>query len=226
MLLKCSKELCTFIVAFWNWKPNWTNLEKGKTKKVMLFSTRYLFLIVSQKYFWHFFVENRDMKSFRSFASWVCCGSHTSIDDENVQPPPCYQVRVFFSCSLCVFWNSISIVYHVTVCSCVKTRVNCVTRYISRRQVTWPKVEAIIRQNNTSTTSKILESQKQWNSFKAIKDIVMIIPSKNNGILRIIEAKFDGEKRRNLQHTAEFAKWPRLVNLSVLYIGRFACSVM
>ena len=28
-----------------------------------------------------------------------------------------------------------------------------------------------------STTSKILESQKQWNSFKAIKDIVMIIPS-------------------------------------------------
>ena len=44
--------------------------------------------------------------------------------------------------------------------------------------------------------------------------------------LRIIEAKFDGEKRRNLQHTAEFAKWPRLVNLSVLNIGRFACSVM
>ena len=28
--------------------------------------------------------------------------------------------------------------------------------------------------------------------------------------MRIIEAKFDGEKRRNLQHTAEFAKWPQV----------------
>ena len=53
-----------------------------------------------------------------------------------------------------------------------------------------------------------------------------MILSKNNGILRIIKAKFDGEKRSNLQHTAEFAKWPRLVNLSVLIIDRFACSVM
>ena len=31
------------------------------------------------------------------------------------------------------------------------------------------------------------------NSFKTIKDILLIILSKNNGILRIIEAKFDGE---------------------------------
>ena len=34
------------------------------------------------------------------------------------------------------------------------------------------------------------------------------------------------EKRRNLQHTAEFAKWSRWVDLSVLHIGRSACSVM
>ena len=53
-----------------------------------------------------------------------------------------------------------------------------------------------------------------------------MILSKNNGILRIIKAKFDGEERSNLQHTAEFAKWPRLVNLSALNIDRFACSVM
>ena len=107
-------------------------------------------------------------------------------------------------------------VYHITVCSCatVKTRVKCV------------EVEAIIRQNNTSTTSKILKSQKQRNSFKAIKDVLLIVPSKTNGILRIIKAQFDGEKQRNLQHTAEFAKSRRLVNLSALYIGRFACSVM
>ena len=51
------------------------------------------------------------------------------------------------------------------------------------------------------------------------------MPSENNGVLRIIEVKFDGEKRRNLQHTAEFAKW-RVSKLLVLYIGRFACSVM
>ena len=42
-----------------------------------------------------------------------------------------------------------------------------------------------------------------------------MILSKNNGILRIIKAKFDGEKRSNLQDT-----------LSVLNIDRFACSVM
>ena len=71
------------------------------------------------------------------------------------------------------------------------------------------QVEAMIRQNNTSTTSKISKSPKQRNSFKAIKDILLIIPSKNNGILWIIKAKFDGEKRRDLQHTAEFAKWRR-----------------
>ena len=63
-------------------------------------------------------------------------------------------------------------------------------------------------------------------SFKTIKDVLLIILSKNNGILRITEAKFDGEKRKNLQYTAKFAKWPRWVNLSVLNIGRFACSVM
>ena len=67
----------------------------------------------------------------------------------------------------------------------------------------------IFRQNNTSTTSKILKSKKQRKSFKTIKNILLIILSENNGILRIIEAKFDGKKRRNLQHTAEFAKWPR-----------------
>ena len=53
-----------------------------------------------------------------------------------------------------------------------------------------------------------------------------MILSKNNGILRIIKAKFDGEKRSSLQHTAEFENWPRRVNLSVLDIDRFACSVM
>ena len=53
-----------------------------------------------------------------------------------------------------------------------------------------------------------------------------MIPSKNNGILQIIKAKFDGEKRSNLQHTAEFENWPRRVNLSVLDIDRFAYSVM
>ena len=71
-------------------------------------------------------------------------------------------------------------------------------------------MEAIFCQNNTLTTSKILKSQKKWNSFKTIKDVLLIILSKNNGIVRIIEAKFDGEKRRNLQHTAEFAKWPQV----------------
>ena len=67
----------------------------------------------------------------------------------------------------------------------------------------------IFRQNNTSTTSKILKSQKKRSSLKTIKDILLIILSKNNGILRFTEAKFDGKKRRNLQHPAEFAKWPR-----------------
>ena len=88
-------------------------------------------------------------------------------------------------------------------------------------------MEAIFRQNNTSTTSKILKSKKPWNSFKTIKDILLIILSKNNGILRIIEAKFDGEKRRNLQHTAcRIRKMAQVSKLSVLHIGRFACSVM
>ena len=71
-------------------------------------------------------------------------------------------------------------------------------------------MEAIFRQNNTLTTSKILKSQKKRNSSKTIKDVLLIILSKNNGIVRIIEAKFDGEKRRNLQHTAEFAKWAQV----------------
>ena len=66
-----------------------------------------------------------------------------------------------------------------------------------------------ISPNNTLTTSKILKSQKKRNSFKTIKDVLLIILSKNNGTVRIIEAKFDGEKRRNMQHTTEFAKWPR-----------------
>ena len=98
-------------------------------------------------------------------------------------------------------WNCLifaSIVYHITVCSCaaVKTCVRTLNgSYISP--------------NNTLTTSKILKSQKKRNSFKTVKDVLLIILSKNNGIVRIIEAKFDGEKRRNMQHTAEFAKWPR-----------------
>ena len=52
-----------------------------------------------------------------------------------------------------------SIIYHITICSCaaVKTRLSCVTCYISKRQVTWPQTEAIFRQNNTLTTSKILK---------------------------------------------------------------------
>ena len=42
----------------------------------------------------------------------------------------------------------------------------------------------MLRQMNTSTTSKILKSQKQQNSFKTIKAILLITPSKNAGILR------------------------------------------
>ena len=45
-------------------------------------------------------------------------------------------------------------------------------------------MEAMLRQMNTSTTSKILRSQKQQNSFKTIKAILLITPSKNAGILR------------------------------------------
>ena len=262
MLLKCSKELCTFIVAFWNWKPYWTNLEKGKTKKVMLFSTKYLFFYCFSKLFltclcwnivyiycWKYGAEELAFIWFLGL-----CGPRTSVDRENEQPspPPVIKLACSFRAVRVCFeigdrlphdrisseWftskpasrNLIfaSKVYDITVCSCaaVKTRVKYVTCYISRTQVTWPKVEAIIRQNNTLTTSKILKSQKQRNSFKAIKDILLIVPSKTNGILRIIKAKFDGKKRRNMQHTAEFAKWPRWVNLSVLYIGRFAYFVM
>ena len=81
-------------------------------------------------------------------------------------------------------------------------------------------LHAIFREDTTLNGSYISPKQhfdniedfkvtEKRNSFKTIKDILLIILSKNNGILRIIEAKFDGEKRRNLQHTAEFAKWPR-----------------
>ena len=104
-------------------------------------------------------------------------------------------------------------------------------------KLVWVVLHAIFREDTTLNGSYISPKQhfdniedfkvtEKRNSFKTIKDILLIILSKNNGILRIIEAKFDGEKRRNLQHTAEFAKWPRWANLSVLNIGRFACSVM
>ena len=143
--------------------------------------------------------------SLLSFASWVWCGPHTSVDRENVHPPPVIK----FACSVraaCACFKIGDQLPHDGISSkWFKTRVKCVTCYISRRQVTWPKVEAIFRQNNTSTTWKILMSQKQGNSFKTIKDILLILPSKNNGILRITEAKFDGENRRNLPHTTELA---------------------
>ena len=100
-----------------------------------------------------------------------------------------------------------SIVYHITVCSCaaVKTCVSCITCYISRRQVTRPYISPKQHFDNIEDF-KVTE---QTEVFQTIKDILLMILSKNNGILRIIKAKFDGEKRSNLQHTAEFAKWPR-----------------
>ena len=71
-----------------------------------------------------------------------------------------------------------------------------------------PKWELYFAKNNTLTTSKILKLQNKRNSFKTIKDILLMILSKNNGILRIIKAKFDGEKRSNLQYTAESQNGP------------------
>ena len=69
--------------------------------------------------------------------------------------------------------------------------------------MTRPQVGAIFRQNNTLTTSKILKSQNKRNSFKTIKDILLMILSKNNGILWIIKAKFDGEKRSTTQPNSQ-----------------------
>ena len=105
------------------------------------------------------------------------------------------------------------IVYHITVCSCTA----CETRVIVC-MLYFEKTSDITRQNNTSTTSKMLKSKKQWNSFKTIKDILLIIPSKNNGILRIIEAKFGGGNAKESATLGRIRKIAQVSKINLLVL--------
>ena len=48
-----------------------------------------------------------------------------------------------------------------------------------------------------------------------------MILSKNNGILRIIKAKFDGEKRSNLQYTAKMAQASKFIGTKYRQVCMF-----
>ena len=91
----------------------------------------------------------------------------------------------------------------------LKTCVSCVTCYIFEKTSDATLSGSYISPKQHFDNIEEFKVTEEWNSFKTTKDILLRILGKSNGILQIIEAKFNGEKQRNLQHMAKFAKWPR-----------------
>ena len=84
-----------------------------------------------------------------------------------------------------------------------------------------------ISPNNTLTTSKILKSQKKRNSFRTIKDVLLIILSKNNGIVRDHRSKVRRWKAKEYATHGRIRKMAQVSKfIGTKYRQVLHCSVM